>query len=471
MRVTQLLPYAGLIVLGEAAIGSVPDVVAVREGGMGLGSALLMAQLAQVAGVVFGAAVAAYIVERWSAPASLVGGALLYYAGLISVGHQPSHLLGWVVVILAVAGAGLGMVLTAAFSAAATVGAAQRPAAVGLLLLASLTGALLVGNAGLNSGPPVLVIVAAVMVGGAVLIARAAGGRTTDAARPATGRGLSVRSALGGGGLLAIGVLATLWGIEPSAVSVTLLASTFGIGVSGPMDGLRPGLVLVGVVLGGIGLGVLAAGGRPSRETVMAVAATASVSVAVSGLIAIAGFAVPRDLSPPDSGGGPLGQLAGLVGGAAGLGIGAWLLARGIAARTVAIGGAIVLAGLGILLLIGLAGMLGESGLIGPVLAIAVTAFGGGLAGVALRLLLTEVPVGQRGLAAGGGVAAAAFGAITGLMIGAADGFSVSMGLSQGVPLGFVVVAAAALLAAAIVAFPGALRSGERGRADAVGAG
>ena len=471
MRLKQLLPYAALIVLGEAAIGSVPDVVAVREGGMGLGSALLMAQLAQVAGVVFGAVVAAYIVERWSASAALVAGALLYYAGLISVGHQPSHLLGWVVVILALGGAGLGMVLTAAFSAAAGVRAPQRPLAIGLLLLAALASALLVGNAGLDSGPPVLVVVAAVMVAGAVLVARRADTGTTDRARAGTETRLTGRSALGGGGLLAFGVLATLWGIEPSSVSAALVASTLGIGDAGPMDGVRLGLVVVGVLVGALGMAVLSARARPSRETVVAVAATASVALAVAGLIAIAGFAVPRDLSPPDSGGGPLGELAGFVGGGAGLGIGAWLLARGVTARAVALAGAVVLAGLGVLLLIGLAAALGDSGVVGPVLGIALTAFGGGLAAVALRLLLAEVPIRERGFAAGAGVAAAAFGAISGLMVGGADGVRLAMGASEGLPLGFVVVASAALLAALIVGVPGSLRSGEHRPADAVGAG
>ena len=454
MRLTHVLPYSVLILLGVAAIGSVPGIVAAREGGMGLGSALIMAQAAQVAGMAFGAMLAAHLVDRWSVHVALVGGALAYYGGLIGVGHQPSHLLGWVVVVLGLGGAGLGMVLTASFSAAAGVTGRERPLAVALLLIATLAAGLLVGNAVFLPGATTLVIVAAITLGGAVLLAWYA--RRGSVREPSTpGRsgetaGLPMRLALAVGGLLAVGTLATLWGIEPSRVSVAMVAGSVGAAAS--LDGLRLGLVLLGVAAVAAGAILLWVRGRPSGATVMAAAATASTALAAAGLLAVVGFAMPRELSPPDSRGGPLGELAALAAGAAGLVLGAWLLARGVRQRTVASVGSLILAGLSVILLVGGGTLLQSSGAVGPIAAIAVTAFGGGLAAVALRLLLAEAPVGERGLAAAAGVAAAAFGGMAGLMIGAGEGMALAIGVAEGMSTGLMALLAASLVAVGLAA-------------------
>lgn len=456
MRLTHVLPYAVLILLGEAAIGSVPGIVAAREGGMGLGSALIMAQAAQVAGMAFGAMLAAHLVDRWSVHVALVGGALAYYGGLIGIGHQPSHLLGWVVVVLGLGGAGLGMVLTASFSAAAGVTGRERPLAVALLLIAMLAAGLLVGNAVFLPGATTLVIVAAIILGGAVLLAwYARGGSVREPSTPERSgetAGLTMRLALAVGGLLAVGVLATLWGIEPSRVSVAMVAGSLGAAGSASLDGLRLGLVLLGFAAVAAGAILLWVRGRPSSATVMAAAATASTALAAAGLLAVVGFAMPRELSPPDSRGGPLGELAALAAGAAGLVLGAWLLARGVRPRTVGSVGSLILAGLSVLLLAGGGTLLQSSGAVGPIAAIAITAFGGGLTAVALRLLLAEAPIGERGFAAAAGVAAAAFGGMAGLMIGAGEGMALAIGAVEGMPTGLFVLVAASLVAVGLAA-------------------
>ena len=456
MRLTHILPYAALILLGEAAIGSVPGIVAAREGGMGLGSALIMGQTSQVAGIAFGAILAAHLVDRWSVHVALVGGALAYYGGLIGIGHQPSHLLGWVVVVLALSGVGLGMVLTASLSAAAGVTGRERPLAVALLLMATLAAGVLVGNAVFLPGAPTLVIVAGVIVGGAVVLAwYGRGGSVPEpskARRPsADAPRLPVRPTLAVGGLLAAGVLSALWGIEPSRVSAAMVAGSLGAAAS--LDGVRLGLVLLGLVAVVAGIILLSVRGRPTRATALAAVALAWTTLSAAGLLVVAGFAMPRELSPPDSRGGPVGELVAVAGGAAGLVLGAWLLSRGVRPRTLASVGGLILAGLSILLLVGGGGtLLQSSGALGPIAAIAVTAFGGGLAAVALRMLLAEAPIGERGLAAAAGVAAAAFGGMAGLMIGAGAGVAPFIGEVEGTPAGLLVLVAASLVAVGLAA-------------------
>ena len=452
MRLFKILPYAALIVLGEAAIGSVPDIVAVREGGMGLGSALLMAQLAQVAGTAFGATLAAYLVDRGSPHVALVGGALLYYAGLIGVGHQPSHLLGWVIVIMALAGAGLGMMLAAAFSTAAGERARTRPLAISLLLLAALVASPLVGNVVFRPGPAALVVVAAIVVAVAVLLAWNDRARERTAGRFGEQGQMTARVPLVGGGLFAAGVLAMLWGIDPSRVSAAMVAGTLGVGGLESLDGLRIALVLIGVVAVAAGVVVLYLGRRPSRGTVLAAVGSAAAALAVAGLLAVAGFAMPRELSPPDSRGGPLGELSALAGGVAGLLLGAWLLARDVRPRVVASSGGLVLAGLAVLVVGGAGSALGSSGAIGPIATIVAVGFAGALIAVALRLALADAPIGERGFAAAAGVASVALGAIAGLMIGAAQGVALAIGTAEGVPVGSLILAAAALVSLGVAA-------------------
>ena len=452
MRLLHILPYAAMILLAEAAAGSVPAIVAAREGGMGLGSALIVGQASQVAGIALGAVVAAHLVDRRSIHAALIVGALLYYGGLIGVGHQPAHLLGWVVVILALAGAGLGMVLTAAFSAAAGLEARERPFGVALVLLAPLAAQLLAGNPVFQAGITTLVVLAAVVVGGSVFIAWSGrGSRAVLERAPRPDQGLGAGVALAGGGLLAIGVLATLLAIEPSRVSAALLAGALGAGFAS-LDGVRLGLLLVGLLAVGAGVALLWVRARPSRATVAAAAASASAALAVAGLVAVAGFAMPRELSIPDSRGGAIGELAALLGGAAGLGSGAWLLARGMRSRTVAMAGALLLAVLSVALFAGDEVVLRSSGFVGPIVAIAATALGGGLTAVALRVVLAEAPIAERGLAASAGVAAAAFGAMVGLMLGAAEGGTRAIGAAAGISVGSIVLVAAALVAVGVVA-------------------
>ena len=455
MRLIHIVPYAALILLGEAAIGSVPEIVATREGGMGLGSALIMGQAAQVAGIAFGAILAAHLVDRWSVHVALLGGAVAYYGGLIGIGHQPSHHLGWVIVVLALGGTGLGMVLTASLSAAAGMPVRERALAVAVLLIGTLVGGVLVGNAVFRLGAASLVIVAAIMVGGVVVLAWYAfrGAATGPLTRgPSDAGPVGVGLALSAGGVLALGVLATLWGIEPSRVSVAMVAGSVGAGAAASLDGLRLGLVLVGLAAVAGGAILLWVRGRPTAATVAAAAASAASALAAAGLLAVIGFAMPRELSPPDSRGGPIGELAALAGGAAGLVLGAWQLTRDVRPRTIAFAGTAILAGLSVVLLITAGSVLETAGALGPIASIAVTAFAGGLTAVALRVLLADAPLAERGFAAAAGVAAAAFGAMAGLMIGAGEGMALAIGAVEGMSTGLILLVAMSLAAVGLAA-------------------
>ncbi|MGZ8475789.1 MAG: hypothetical protein ACXWWQ_06150, partial [Candidatus Limnocylindria bacterium] len=96
--------------------------------------------------------------------------------------------------------------------------------------------------------------------------------------------------------------------------------------------------------------------------------------------------------------------------------------------------------------------LLETAGALGPIAAIAVTAFAGGLTAVALRVLLADAPMAERGFAAAAGVAAAAFGAMAGLMIGAGEGMALAIGAVEGMSTGVIVLVAMSLAAVGLAA-------------------
>src|SRR5919106_3870138 len=136
MRALAIIPYAILVLVAQAGVDAIPGVVAIREGGMGLGSALILGQAVQVAALPLGAIGAAWIVDRGPRHAAVLPGAVLLGAGFLSVNFQTVGDLGWVLVAQAMAGAGIGAILTAAFASAAAVSISNRPLAIAVLLLA-----------------------------------------------------------------------------------------------------------------------------------------------------------------------------------------------------------------------------------------------------------------------------------------------------------------------------------------------
>src|SRR5690606_29807962 len=184
MSLSRMLLYAAILAIGQAVLDAGPAIVAEREGGMGLGSALIAALVTQIAGIVLGATLAGYIVDRRSPAAAMLVGAYLYYVGLMATGIAPMGSLGTVVAGMGIGGAGFGAMLTAAFAVAATIDAPRtRAAAVVLLLTAPIVARAVVGAA-FGAGPLALLVGGAAVVGLAVVAVRVTGHTPRRVAAP-----------------------------------------------------------------------------------------------------------------------------------------------------------------------------------------------------------------------------------------------------------------------------------------------
>ena len=437
MRPRQIVPYAIAMLVGQAALEAVPGIIAEREGGMGLGSALIVAQVVQVAGLAFGATLAAYLVDRGSTLAALLAGAALFCTGMLAVEMQPMHALSWVVAGLGLAGAGLGIVVTVAFAMAAGVVARERPQALVLLLLTPLLARAVIGPF-YALGSMALILGAVTFAGLAVLGAGLEGVAPTEAAsgrRPMTGG-----RALAGGALLSAGLLMTLGGADPSRLSGVLIAGWVGFDSFETLELVRIAMLAVGLAL------VLAAAlvllrGAAGRSVALAVPAVALAALASTGLLAALRLAHATDagLYADRS---ALAGLAAASGGALGIVMGAWRLTRTGEPRRVAIAGGVILGATTLVVLLSL--FIAPPPLALVLGAVALLALAGGLVAIALRLVLADVPPGRRGLAAGAGVVAAASGSVLGSMIGAGEGIRIATGEPGSMAVGsFAMVVAA----------------------------
>src|SRR5919108_3353004 len=163
MRLIHIAPHVGLLLIGQAALDALPLVVARYEGGMGPGSALIVAYVLEVGGIALGAAAAAYLVDRGWASAALVLGAVLFAVGLIAALTAPMGALGWVVGGVGVAGSGFGLIVTTAFAVAASLSRQHRPFAIMLLLIALLAARIATG-AMMSAGPITLTLASALVL-------------------------------------------------------------------------------------------------------------------------------------------------------------------------------------------------------------------------------------------------------------------------------------------------------------------
>jgi hypothetical protein len=453
MRLIHIAPHFGLLLIGQTALDASPLVVAAQEGGMGPGSVLIVAYVLQAGGVALGAAAAAFLVDRGSMATAPVAGAVVFAGGLIAAITAPMGALGWVIAGLGVAGSGFGLILTAGFSAAASVGLRGRPFAIMLLLLALLaarvgTGAVVV------AGPLALIAAAAIVVAISVLLATFSGVARTNAIGPAAageaGDRLSGGAALLGGLLLAAGVVGTLAGADSSRVSAFALAGSLGVGSLDVLDFVRTGMVVGGVAMVVAGSAVLFRRLRPDTRLVwagpvigLAALTAAGIGTGLTLAVTLGGTSSGRD-------GAVVAGLAVVGGSGSGLLLGGWWLGRGGASHVVAIGGSLILLGgsaLGLIALSGTASAAADVFVAAVVLGL--SGFGGALVAVALRLVLAESAVHQRGLAAGAGVVAASFGSGLGSLIGTGAATRWLTGDPNAIPTGVVVLAAAAVAAVA----------------------
>lgn len=462
MPLFRILPYVAILVVGQAVLDAGPAIVAEREGGMGLGSALIGALVTQVAGIVLGATVAGYVVDRGSATAGVLLGAFLYYLGLMATFISPMGALGSVMVGMGVGGIGFGAMLTAAFSVAAAVEPRRaRAAAVVLLLAAPIVARLAVGTA-FAAGSPAFLVGGAAVVGLALIGAHLAGpepAATPSSHDRAGARKASASRAALSAGLLAIGALLAVAGSDPSRLSASLIARPLGLSGFDTIDAARAVLVGIGIALVLVAANsLLASAGRMVRMAVPGLLLAGFAGAGIGAALAQAALA-----GRVQDGTSALIGVATAVGGGLGLASGWMLIARGLEPRSSALFGSAVLfaaCAIGWVLLLG---QRPEPGAITPTVVIGIAGLALGLAASALRLVLTDVEPRQRGLAAGAGVVAAVLGSVLGGMIGAAEGLSTLGGESRGVAiglLGFVIAAAVAVAMAA--ALPGGKRANPR---------
>lgn len=465
MSLRHVLPYVAIVLVGQAVLDAGPAIVAEREGGMGLGSALIAAQVAQIAGIVFGAVLAVVLVDRRSAEAALLCGAFLYYAGLMATGVAPMGSLVTVVAGMGVAGVGFGGMLTAAFSAAAAVRDPRaRIAAVLLLLAAPIAARIAVGWA-FAAGPAAFVVGGAAVVGVAVAAAR----RTDLAPRRISSsndsperEARSVGSVAWPAVVLGVGTMLSIAGADPSRLSASLIAGSLGMGGFDSIDVARGAVFAAGMLLLLAGAAMLLTAAE--RAVRIAAPGLLLVGLAGSGVAAAVTQAMTAGRMPDGSS-----VLIGAVGaatGGVGLVTGGMLIVRGREARLPALIGSATVTAACALGWLTLNGQRPEPGDVMPVIVVGLAGIALGLVAVALRVALTEVPAPQRAQAAGAGVVAAVIGSALGALIGAGEGVNTLTADPRAFPIGlggFVIAGVAAIAVVAALRDVGA--SGTPGEA------
>ncbi|MBA2632887.1 MAG: hypothetical protein H0U86_07820 [Chloroflexi bacterium] len=455
MRRLPIALFAILVLVAQAAVEAMPGVVMAYHGGMGIGSALILPQVAQVAAAAPAAAASAYFIVRNSSSAALLPGALLLAAGVVSVGLQPTEDLASLVYGHMLAGLGMAVILTAAFAYVAE-DALNRPLGVTLLLMAPLAARSAVGTV-VAGGSAALVAAAAIVVALSLLVAHLA-------ARPSLGQqafasgvsddrhpAISGRTAALGGVLTAIGLLAAFAGFDSNLVLVGLLTAPLGPQRFEALEAWRLGMLVGGLLLVAAGAWVLLVGQHFGGRVLAAVTAIGLVALSTSAMTAVIRIATA------------LGAISTLVGGLAILGVAAlggavlgvalagfWLQGRG-RPETVATVGVVLLACAVALSIVIVSPLAVQPPEYAPVAVVGTLGLSAGVAAGALRLVLAEAAPHQRPLAAGGGVVAALAGSTFGSLIGTGAAGGLATGDPSPISPGLSIIAAAAAVAAILV--------------------
>ena len=443
MTVRSAAVVALLAFIGIATIEALPRAIAAQEGGSGPGSALLLGQAVQVACVVVGAMLSIATQERHARAPRLDVPAVFVAMAVGAVALNEHADLGWIVVIGALGGIGLGWLLTAAAFRAMAAPVSERAIAVGLVLLAPVVARAATGwlggtgLAGVAAGALVLLLIA--MVETAFERADAA-----DAALRARAPRKSVLAAA----IIAIGVVAIVAGADPSRVLTTMLTRPVGISFDA-IDGWRSGFLVAGVaiVLGGS----LAAGRQAGLERARGgtVASLAVLNLAASGAGALLVASIPTGPILPGERAVGIVALAGLIGSGVGIGL---VTMTGVARRrssiTAAVGAAMLAAAIA-----AVTGVLsGPGGGVATAIALNTTmGLSAGAGSAALWLGLADGPSPQRSITAATGMAAVTVGLALGppLARSAAGTASVINGGFPGV-WGIGIAAIASLAAVAV---------------------
>lgn len=459
MPILPVVFYGVAILAALIGVAAMPAVVIQREGGMGIGSALIVAQAAQLATLVLGAGAAAFLVDRARAPYAVGAASALLAIAFVMVaipppGHHEHVSLPSQVFAHALAGCGLGLLLTTGFAAAAAISAPLRPVGIAVLLLAAPAARATAGIVDIGSGQT-LVVAAVVVVAPPVLaLALAAAlsrAETLRADAPPHSR-LSAGGAALGGLLAPVGVFMAIAGADASQVTVATLAAPFGVTMPEVLSGLSNGLLLAGLLIVLGGALVLGIHRRFDPATVAVAGTVLLVAVAASGTVAAASFAAPAEaFLPGERSLSPIG-LAPIAGAATGIATAGVWLTRGGRSRVVAATGSVILAGSALAATVALLARVEPLLEPGPLVALlAGIGLGGGLTAGALRAALADVPWHQRGIAAALGVAAGGFGTALGSAIGNGAGVATLTGQAGAQAIGLLILAAAALAAVGLM--------------------
>lgn len=450
MRRLTIALFAILVLVAQVAVEAMPGVVMAYHGGMGIGSALILPQVAQVAAAAPAAAASAYFIARNSTSAALVPGALLLAAGVASVGLQPSEDLASLVYGHVLAGLGIAVILTAAFAHVADY-ALNRPLGITLLLLAPLAARSASGTL-VAGGSVALVAAAAMVVALSLAVSHLAARLSVGGCEFATDvpeyhrPPISGRDAGLGGVLMAVGLLAAFGGADSNLVIVGLLSAPLGPQRVEVLEAWRVGMLVGGLLLVFAAARVLLGGQRVGGRILTAVLAIMLVALSASGMTAALRIATALGALTSEGGIVILG-VAALGGGAGGITLAGLWLRRGGRPRTVVTVGLLVLActvAVGIAALAPLALGLPE---FAPAAIVGSLGLGAGVAAGVLRLVLTEAAPHQRALAAGAGVVAALVGSSFGSLIGTGSAGGFATGDRSPISPGLSVLAVAAVAA------------------------
>lgn len=421
------------VLLAAAIVEAMPQLVVAAQGGMGIGSALLLAKTVQLAALALGALGAALLVARGDPWSATLGGAGLLFCGVATLRLEHDAGVGSLLISHGLSGAGLGAIMSVAFVRAAE-DRSNRVLVIALLLLAAVAGRAVVGTLVAWGPGSLLLLAAAVAIPSVGMILRPTS-KTAEAGlheghAPRTLVPLVSAPALCVAGLaVAVGFVAVVAGADANLVLVTLLLMPFGLQQLDMLHIWRPIFLVGGIGLAAVGGAIVQRRQRFSPEVGRALIAIAAAAVMTGSAVAAVRMASAIGVTHSRSGSVALVDLTALVATAVGLLLGAGVLRLGGSRRMLSVGGVIVLAS-GSALTLGW--LVWPSLRSGPWMHPAVLAgwvgTGAGLVSIVLRVTLAEAARSERILAVVGGLIASALFAGLGAVVGTAGSLPVISG-------------------------------------------
>ena len=450
---------AGAAILSFLALtvsDAMPAVIAQQEGGTGPGSALVLGQAIQTASLLVGAGLAVGLFSRQRGAAVFLPSALALAGAVIAISLNEHSGLTWIAVAHALAGIGLGLLLTSAFVRATSAAEPLRTIGIGFMLLAPLVARVGIGILDRGGLAGLALAVAVMLVASRWMDSGISGANSRD---PGAGDWAPARRATIGTLVAGVGVLAALAGADSSGVAAGMLVRPLGLPSLDAIQIWRYALLVagIGLVVGGA---ALTKHTLLERSTSAAAAGVALAALAVAGTTAVLVFSAPVAGFVPGERAITVVGLAGVGGTVVGI---ALATAWGIARRPIsgaAVVGAVVLAGATTIAVLTVEGQVrGSVGTPGLGMLAAAAGTSAGLTLAALWRAISEAPTDRRVIGVATGVIGASLGSAFGLSIARGEALAMAAGDVLGPRPGGIVLISAALLALASTGLLG-LRAG-----------